>query len=78
MKKNILINPIGLKGQEINERMKQLMGIKSINENKSNTVVELTKMGPDGNAYAIVRENHEWYIKKPIKPKIWLLKILNI
>jgi len=69
MKKNILINPIGLKGQEINERMKQLMGIKSINENKSNIVVELTKMGPDGNAYAIVRENHEWYIKKTDKTK---------
>lgn len=69
MKKNILINPIGLKGQEINERMKQLMGIKSINENKSNIVVELTKMGPDGNAYAIVRENHEWYIKKADKTK---------
>lgn len=69
MKKNILINPIGLKGQEINERMKQLMGIKPINENKSNIVVELTKMGPDGNAYAIVRENHEWYIKKADKTK---------
>ena len=69
MKKNILINPIGLKGQEINERMKQLMGIKPINENKSNIVVELTKMGPDGNAYAIVRENHEWYIKKANKTK---------
>jgi hypothetical protein len=69
MKKNILINPIGLKGQEINERMKQLMGIKPINENKSNIVVELTKVGPDGNAYAIVRENHEWYIKKADKIK---------
>jgi hypothetical protein len=69
MKKNILINPIGLKGHEINERMKQLMGIKPINENKSNIVVELTKVGPDGNAYAIVRENHEWYIKKSDKIK---------
>ena len=63
MKKTIKINPIGLKGKEINERMKSLMGISTINENKSNVVVELTKVGPDGKAYAIVRENHEWYIK---------------
>jgi hypothetical protein len=68
MKKTI-ISPVGLKGNEINERMKQLMGIKPINENKSNIVIELTKMGPDGNAYAIIRENHEWYIKKTNKTK---------
>lgn len=68
MKKPI-INPVGLKGNEINERMKQLMGIQPINENKSNIVIELTKMGPDGNAYAIIRENHEWYIKKTNKTK---------
>ena len=57
------IKPVGLKGNEINERMKELMGIKPINENHSKTVVELTKLGPDGKAYAIIRENHEWYIK---------------
>jgi len=67
MKKDIRINPVGLKGREINERMIELMGIKPINENKSNVVIELTKIGPDGNAYAIVRENHEWYIKKTTK-----------
>jgi hypothetical protein len=67
MKKTVLINPTGFKGNEINERMKELMGIKPINENKSNIVVELTKMGPDGNAYAVIRENHEWYIKKTTK-----------
>jgi len=69
MKKNILISPVGLKGNEINERMKELMGIKPINENenKSTSVVELTKMGPDGKAYAIVRENHEYYIKSTNK-----------
>lgn len=67
MKNNNRINPVGLKGQEINERMKELMGIKPINENQSKVVVELTKMGPDGNAYAIIRENHEWYIKKSEK-----------
>lgn len=63
MKKNIKISPVGLKGNQINERMKELMGIGSINESKSNIVIELTKVGPDGKAYAIVRENHEWYIK---------------
>ena len=61
--KNNKINPVGLKGNEINERMKELMGITSINENHSNSVVELTKVGPDGKSYAIVRENHEYYIK---------------
>ena len=63
MKKNIVISPVGLKGREINERMKQLMGMTPINENTTSSKVELTKMGPDGKAYAIVRENHEYYIK---------------
>lgn len=67
MKKTVLINPSGLKGNEINERMKALMGIQPINENKSSIVVELTKKGPDGNSYAVIRENHEWYIKKTTK-----------
>ena len=67
MKKQVLINPLGLKGNQITERMKELMGIQSINENKSKIVVETTKMGPDGKAYAIIRENHEWYIKKADK-----------
>lgn len=67
MRKDNRISPVGLKGNEINERMKALMGIQPINENKSNIVVELTKMGPDGNAYAIIRENHEWYIKRAYK-----------
>lgn len=69
MKKTIKISPVGLKGNQINERMKQLMGISTINENKSNIVIELTKVGPDGKAYAIVRENHEWYIKTTDKKK---------
>jgi hypothetical protein len=67
MMKNNKISPVGLKGNQINERMKELMGIAPINENKSTSTVELTKMGPDGNAYAIVRENREWYIKKADK-----------
>jgi Zn-dependent membrane protease YugP len=61
------INPIGLKGNEINERMKTLMGISTLNENKSNIVVELTKLGPDNKVYAIIRENHEYYIKSTDK-----------
>lgn len=60
---NPKIVPTGLKGNQINERMKELMGIAPINENKRTSVVELTKLGPDGNVYAIVRENHEYYIK---------------
>ena len=61
--KNNKINPIGLKGNEINERMRELMGINPINENKSTSVVELSKIGPDGKSYAIVIENHEYFIK---------------
>lgn len=61
--KNISVSPVGLKGKEIDARMKELMGITSINENKSNSVVELTKIGPDGKAYAIIRENHKYFIK---------------
>jgi hypothetical protein len=61
------INPVGLKGQEVTERMKQLMGVTSINENKKASAVELTKVGPDGNVYAIIRENHEYYIKTTSK-----------
>jgi len=60
---NEKINPVGLKGYQVTERMKELMGIKTINENKKTSVVELTKKGPDGNVYGIVRENHEYYIK---------------
>jgi len=56
------INPIGLKGYEITDRMKELMGQTIIKENTT-SVVELTKIGPDGKAYAIVRENHQYFIK---------------
>ena len=64
MKKNNNIRPTGLKGNEVIERMKSLMGASTqINENKTNSVVELTKMGPDGLVYGIVRENHKYFIK---------------
>jgi hypothetical protein len=61
--KNLNINPIGLKGNQINERMRELMGINTLNESASKSTVELTKIGPDGKSYAIVRENHEYFIK---------------
>jgi hypothetical protein len=61
------ITPVGLKGYEINERMKELMGMTPINENKKSSVIELTKKGPDGKIYGIVRENHEYYIKVSTK-----------
>lgn len=69
MKNKQIISPVGLKGKEIHERQLALMGINLIteNENKGNHAVELTKVGPDGNAYAIVRENHEYYIKRTNK-----------
>lgn len=65
MKERIV--PVGLKGYEISDRMKELMGMQPINENKKTSVVELTKRGPDGNVYGIVRENHEYYIKVTTK-----------
>jgi hypothetical protein len=61
--KNLNINPMGLKGNQVNERMKELMGISPINESTTKSAVELTEIGPDGKSYAIVRENHEYFIK---------------
>lgn len=63
MKKSNIIRPTGLKGKEKLNRMRELMGASSINEDVKRSVVELTKEGPDGKIYAIVRENHEYYIK---------------
>ena len=63
MKNRNNIKPTGLKGKEVINRMKELMGSTSINEDVKGSVVELTKEGPDGKVYAIIRENHEYYIK---------------
>lgn len=67
---NNRILPVGLKGKEVDNRMRELMGISNIDENTvistpsyKNVSVQLTKIGPDGKAYAIVRENHNHYIK---------------
>jgi hypothetical protein len=77
--KKLIINPVGLKGKEIHERQLALMGMTPINENenKKNSAVELTKVGPDGNAYAIIRENHEYYIKKSSKTNGLVLEDFN-
>tara|TARA_Y100001937_G_scaffold127667_1_gene200625 strand:+ start:111 stop:902 length:792 start_codon:yes stop_codon:yes gene_type:complete len=63
MRKSNIVRPTTLKGNDKLDRIRQLMPKTSVNEGISRSVVELTKMGPDGNVYAIVRENHEYYIK---------------
>ena len=74
---NNKINPIGLKGNQINQRMIELMGIKPINENNTKSVVELTKIGPDGKTYGIVRENHDYYIKTSTKTSNLIVEDFN-
>lgn len=63
MKKDNNIRPTGLKGNDQVNRMRSLMGVTPIHENTKTSVVELTKMGPDGKVYGIVRENHNYFIK---------------
>jgi len=63
MKNNNNIRPTGLKGNDQLNRMKSLMGVAPITENTKTSVVELTKKGPDGMVYGIVRENHKYFIK---------------
>jgi hypothetical protein len=67
MKRNI-VKPVGLKGKEKLSRMKELMG-ESVERDSKNYVIELTKQGPDGKVYAIVRENHQYFIKVTDKTK---------
>ena len=58
------IRPTGYKGNDEVNRMRKLMGMSPITESVNNrSVVELTKKGPDGRIYGVVRENHEYYIK---------------
>jgi hypothetical protein len=61
MKNNI--RPTSLKGNDQIKRMRGLMGMAPINEDTKTSVVELTKKGPDGKIYGIVRENHKYFIK---------------
>lgn len=67
MKRNV-INPIELKGKDMISRMRELMG-ESVQKDTKNYVIELTKKGPDGKIYAIVRENHQYFIKVTDKTK---------
>ena len=63
MNKNV-VNPIGLKGNEQLHHIQELMGkLSPVNESVRNSVVELTKKAADGKIYAIVRENHNYFIK---------------
>ena len=63
MKNPFIVKPTGLKGNEKLNRMRELMGATSLNEDVKNSVVELTKLGPDGKVYGIVREGHNYFIK---------------
>ena len=63
MRKPFIVRPTGLKGTEKINRMKELMGSTTLNEDVKNSVVELTKLGPDGKVYGIVREGHNYFIK---------------
>jgi hypothetical protein len=63
MKNPFIVRPTGLKGNEKLNRMKELMGATPLNEDVKKSVVELTKLGPDGKVYGIVREGHNYFIK---------------
>lgn len=60
---NLNIRPTGRKGKETLDRVKELMNITPIKEGVNRSTVELTKRGPDGKSYGIVKENSEYYIK---------------
>jgi hypothetical protein len=58
------IKPTGLKGVDKIQRIQNLMGkLSPINESVENSSLEHIKYGPDGIAYGIVRENHNYFIK---------------
>jgi hypothetical protein len=58
------IKPTGLKGGDKIQRIQSLMGkLNPLNESTTNSSLEHVKYGPDGIAYAIIRENHTYFIK---------------
>lgn len=61
--KNSNIRPTGRKGRENIDRMRELMKITPIKEGVDRSTDIITKLGPDGKAYAIIKENSEYYIK---------------
>jgi len=64
--KNNIINPNTLKGVDVTNRQKALMGITETVKPKVQHNFELVKKGSDGNAYAIVKENSNYFIKKAV------------
>jgi hypothetical protein len=77
MKKDNNVRPIGLKGNDQVNRMRSLMGMAPVNENTNRSVVELTKKGPDGKVYGIVRENHKYFIKTSDKTQNLVVEDFN-
>jgi len=69
MKNKLNVNPLTLKGNEVKNRIMELMNVVPENTNNSRYVLELQKIGPDGKIYGIVRENHEYFIKTANKKK---------
>lgn len=59
-----MINRNQMSKSEMTSKIKSLMNINESSQSKSNHGFELVKKGADGNAYAIVKENHEYFIKK--------------
>lgn len=76
--KNENIRPTGMKGRETVDRIKDLMGrMTPIKEDVNRSTVELTKLGPDGKAYAIIKENSEYYIKISNKTENLMVEDFN-
>jgi hypothetical protein len=61
--KNLNIRPTGRKGNETLNRMRELMNVTPIKEGVDRSTEVITKLGPDGKAYAIIKENSDYYIK---------------
>jgi len=57
-----------LKGNEVFDRMRELMQVNEVAD-VSRSEIKITKKGPDGKVYAIVRENHNYYIMSTDKTK---------
>ena len=74
MNKNFIVKPTGLKGKDKLNRIKELMSNTLINENYTNSSVEITKLGPDNIVYAIVREGHTYFIKTSNKKENLMLE----
>ena len=60
---NSNIRPTGRKGRETLDRMRELMNVTLIKEGVDRSTEVVTKLGPDGKAYAIIKENNQYYVK---------------